>query len=116
MPKSKKEKHKEKDLERVIELDTVEWQNKRLDFTDEVKRLNRVIGQIEGIQKMLTAGRKLDDIVTQCKAVHSAINSVEQRVFKAHLDDVLHRVARLDKKKKREEIAEELEALFKKAS
>ncbi len=91
-------------------------EKKRIDFSDEVKRLNRVIGQIEGIQKMLGAGRKLDDIVTQCKAVHSAIASVEQRVFKAHLEVALNAVVKIDKKKNREEVAEELEALFKKAS
>ena len=88
----------------------------KLDFSDEVKRLNRVIGQIEGIQKMLEAGRKLDDVLTQAKAVHSAISSVESRVFKIYLDAALDDVAKMDKKKNREEIAEELEALFKKAA
>lgn len=88
----------------------------RLDFSDEVKRLNRVIGQIEGIQKMLDSGRKLDDIITQCKAVHSALSSVESRVFKVFLDAALDDVVKIDKKKNREEIADELEALFKKAA
>jgi DNA-binding FrmR family transcriptional regulator len=105
----KKNKDKNKDKERDL-LD-----DGRLDFSDEVKRLNRVMGQIEGIQKMLKAGRKLDDVITQCKAVHSAIASVEQRVFKVHLDAALHHVVKLDKKKHREEVVEELEALFKKA-
>lgn len=110
-----KEKHKEKEIEKDDD-NKVEWVNKRLDFSDEIKRLNRVIGQIEGIQKMLTAGRKLDDIVTQCKAVHSAINSVEHRVFKAHLDDVLHHMVRIGKKKSRQELADDLEDLFKRVS
>lgn len=111
-----KEKHKEKEIEKENDDNKVEWVNKRLDFSDEVKRLNRVIGQIEGIQKMLTAGRKLDDVITQCKAVHSAITSVEHRVFKAHVDDVLHQVVRIGKKKGRKELAEDLEELFKRAS
>jgi len=102
-----KDKDKDKDKDKS--------EKKKLDFSDEVKRLNRVMGQIEGIQKMLTAGRKLDDVITQCKAVHSAISSVEQRVFKVHLDAALNNVVKIDKKKNREEIAEELEALFKKA-
>lgn len=91
-------------------------EKKRLDFGDEVKRLNRVMGQIEGIQKMLMAGRKLDDIITQCKAVHSAIASVEQRVFKIHLEEALNAMTKIEKKKNRAEVAEELELLFKKAS
>lgn len=103
-----KDKNKDKDKDKS--------EKKRMDFSDEVKRLNRVMGQIEGIQKMLTAGRKLDEIINQCKAVHSAIASVEQRVFKIHLDEALHHVVKIDKKKGRAEIAEELEALFKRAS
>lgn len=88
----------------------------RLDFSDEIKRLNRVIGQIEGIQKMLESGRKLDDIITQCKAIHSALSSVEGRVFKVFLEAALDDVVKIDKKKNRAEIADELEALFKKAA
>lgn len=103
-----------KDKDRDKDKDKTE--KKRIDFSDEIKRLNRVVGQIEGIQKMLVAGRKLDEIVTQCKAVHSAIASVEHRVFKAHLEVALNQVAKLDKKKDRREIAEELESLFKKVS
>lgn len=91
-------------------------EKKRVDFSDEVKRLNRVMGQIEGIQKMLAAGRKLDEIINQCKAVHSAISSVEQRVFKLHLEAALDDMTKIEKKKNRAEVAEELEALFKKAS
>ncbi|MDX2073008.1 MAG: metal-sensing transcriptional repressor [Alphaproteobacteria bacterium] len=102
-----KEKEKDKSKDKS--------ERKRLDFSEEIKRLNRVMGQIEGIQKMLAGGRKLDDVMTQCKAVHSAIASVEQRVFKVHLDAALSTVVKLDKKKSREEIAGELEALFKKA-
>lgn len=102
---------KEKDKDR----DKDKTEKKRIDFSDEIKRLNRVIGQIEGIQKMLAVGRKHDDIVTQCKAVHSAISSVEQRVFKIHLEATLNAVVKIDKKKNRAEVIEELEALFKKA-
>lgn len=88
----------------------------KMDFSDEIKRLNRVVGQIEGIQKMLASGRKLDEIIIQSKAVHSALFSIEQRVFKIHLDNTLNDVTKIDKKKNRAEIAEELELLFKKAS
>jgi DNA-binding FrmR family transcriptional regulator len=101
-----KEKEKNKDKK----------EKSRLDFSDEIKRLNRVIGQIEGVQKMLDAGRKLDDVITQCKAIHSAINSVEQRVFKVYLDAALNNVVKIDKKKNRAEVAEEIEYLFKKSA
>ena len=89
--------------------------NSAIDHGDEVKRLNRVVGQIEGIAKMLEGGRKLDDVLIQCKAVHSALKAVELRIVKTHLDQVLNDVAKLDKRKNREQKLEELENLFKHA-
>ncbi|MFO0389497.1 MAG: metal-sensitive transcriptional regulator [Alphaproteobacteria bacterium] len=84
-----------------------------IDASDEVKRLNRVIGQVEGIQKMLSEGRKLQDILIQCRAIHSAVKSVEHRVFKAYVEVALEEVVKLDKKKSRAEKVAELEDLFK---
>ncbi len=87
-----------------------------IDFSDEVKRLNRVIGQVEGIRKMLEEQRKLEDVLIQCKAIHSALKSIESRVFKAHLEVALDEIVKLEKKKHRAEQVEELENLFKHAS
>jgi CsoR family transcriptional regulator, copper-sensing transcriptional repressor len=84
-----------------------------IDASDEVKRLNRVIGQVEGIQKMLSDGRKLQDILIQCRAIHSAVKSVEHRMFKAYVEVALEEVVKLDKKKSRTEKVAELEDLFK---
>ena len=49
----------------------------RIDYRDEVKRLNRVIGQVEGVQSMLDENRKLESVLIQCKAIHSALKAVE---------------------------------------
>jgi CsoR family transcriptional regulator, copper-sensing transcriptional repressor len=87
-----------------------------IDLSDETKRLNRVIGQIEGIRSMLKDQRRLDDVLMQCKAVHSALKSVETRIVKAHLEATLDEVAKIDKKKNRAEKLAELEDLFKQAS
>ncbi len=83
---------------------------------DEIKKLNRVIGQIEGIRKMLEDHRKLEDILIQCKAVHSALRSVESRIFRGYLEVSLDEIVKLDKKKDRSEKVAELEDLFKQAS
>ena len=108
-----KSKHKKADkkIEKPIKQD-----KSALDFTDEMKRLNRITGQIEGIQKMLGAGRKLDDVLTQCKAVHSALTAIENRVFKIYLDATLDDLSKMDKKKNREVLTEELESMFKKVA
>ena len=87
-----------------------------IDHGDEVKRLNRIVGQIEGVAKMLEGGRKLDDVLMQCKAIHSALKSVEARLIKTHLEQLLGEVVKLDKKKSREQLVDGLEALFKQAN
>ena len=87
-----------------------------LDHSDEIKRLNRIIGQIEGVRKMLEGQRKLEDVLMQCKAVHSALRSIETRILKTHLDVALDEIVKIDKKKSRAEKVAELEELFKHAS
>jgi len=86
------------------------------DFRDEVKRLNRIVGQIEGIAKMLKDDRKLDDVLIQCKAVHSALRSIEARVVKVHLDIALSDIAKTEKKKNKAEKISELEEIFRHAA
>ena len=83
---------------------------------DEIKKLNRIIGQIEGVRKMLGEDRKLEAVLMQCKAIRSALKSIESRILKTHLEVVLDDIARLDKKKSRAEKVAELEDLFKQAS
>lgn len=87
-----------------------------LDYSDEMKRLNRIIGQIEGIRKMLDDERGLGDVLVQCKAVHSALKSIENRLIKIHLDEALDDIAKAEKKKNREQKIADLEELFKLAS
>src|SRR5689334_8836750 len=82
---------------------------------DEIKKLNRVIGQIEGIRSMLQDQRKLEDVLIQCKAIHSALKSVESRLIKAHLEVALDDIVKMEKKKNRAERVAELEDLFRRA-
>ncbi len=84
-----------------------------VDRKDEIKRLNRVIGQIEGVSKMLAEHRKLEDVLMQCKAIHSALKSVESRIMKSYLDAALDSIVKLEKKKDRQEKLSEFDALFK---
>ncbi|MDX1974559.1 MAG: metal-sensitive transcriptional regulator [Rickettsiales bacterium] len=106
MAKSKKETKKDKQRSEVTVID----------HSDEVKRLNRIIGQLEGIRKMLENGRKLDAFLIQCKAIHSALKSIESRVLRSHLELALDDIAKNEKKKNRAEKVAQLEELFKQAS
>jgi len=104
--KKDKEKHKDRKREEY----------NHIDHSDEVKRLNRIMGQLEGIRKMLEDQRKLEDVLIQCKAIHSALKSIETRILKAHLEVALDEIVKIEKKKNRAEKIAELEELFKHAS
>ena len=87
-----------------------------IDHSDEIKRLNRIVGQIEGVRKMLEEQRKMEDVLIQCKAIHSALKSIETRILKAHLEVALDDIVKIDKKKNREQKVAKLEELFRHAS
>ena len=53
----------------------------------EIPRLNRAIGQLEGIKKMINEQRYCPEILIQLKAVRSAIKSVESSILKRHLEN-----------------------------
>ncbi|MCX4274257.1 MAG: metal-sensitive transcriptional regulator [Candidatus Gastranaerophilales bacterium] len=53
----------------------------------EIPRLNRAIGQLEGIKKMIEEKRYCPDIIVQLKAARAAIKRVENNVLKTHLED-----------------------------
>ena len=52
------------------------------DHKKHLPRINRVIGQLEGIKKMIDNKRYCPDIMVQLKAVSSAVKSVETQILK----------------------------------
>ncbi len=62
-----------------------EHQNHHHDYGSEMKRLNRVRGQIDGIQKMIDDHRYCPDIITQVRAARSALRAVESSIMEKHL-------------------------------
>ena len=53
----------------------------------EIPRLNRAIGQLEAIKKMIEEQRYCPDIIVQLKAVRSAIKHIESNILKTHLEE-----------------------------
>jgi DNA-binding FrmR family transcriptional regulator len=47
----------------------------------QLQRLNNISGQIEGIKKMYEKGSDCVNIMTQLKAVKSAINGIMDQIF-----------------------------------
>lgn len=55
------------------------------DHSKELPRLNRIAGQVEGVRKMIAEGRYCPDILTQLRAIRSALHSVEANILEEHL-------------------------------
>ncbi|TKC18333.1 metal-sensitive transcriptional regulator [Robertmurraya kyonggiensis] len=56
-------------------------------------RLNRIAGQIRGIQGLIEKNTYCDDIITQISASQAALNSVAKILLEGHLKDcVIERV------------------------
>ena len=53
---------------------------------ENIKRLNKIEGQVRGIKKMIENHRYCIDILTQTKAVRAAIVKVEEKILKNHLN------------------------------
>ncbi len=52
---------------------------------ENLSRLNRIAGQVEGIKKMIEQERDCLALVTQLRAVQSALKAVESNVLHKHL-------------------------------
>ena len=76
----------------------------------EVPRLNRVIGQLEGVKKMIAENRYCPEILIQLKAVRSAIRAVEGNILKRHLQSCV--AQSFDNEQAKTEKIEEPKMLF----
>lgn len=76
------------------------------------KRLNRIIGQLNGVKAMMEERRYCPDILTQMRAARAALKSLEVAMLSKHLDCcVVGAVKRGDEKEIKEKLAE-LETLI----
>ncbi|MBR1777765.1 MAG: metal-sensitive transcriptional regulator [Alphaproteobacteria bacterium] len=80
------------------------------DHTKELGRLNRILGQIEGIKKMIIEHRDCADIMSQLRAARSAIRAVEANVLKTHLQHCV--VQSFNSEQERQQKIDELRELF----
>jgi DNA-binding FrmR family transcriptional regulator len=57
----------------------------------EIGRINRVIGQLEGVKRMIVDGRYCPEILALLRGIRAAVKAVESNILKRHLE---HCVAR----------------------
>lgn len=60
-------------------------QTKGMDHGIHKKRLNRVRGQIDGIDKMIDERRYCPDILIQLRAASKALQAIETEIMKTHI-------------------------------
>ena len=60
------------------------------------QRINRIVGQLRGIEKMVDSGRDCSDILQQISAVKKAIDSLSKEVV---ISDVCRYIAKEDTKR-----------------
>lgn len=53
---------------------------------DVVKRINRAIGQLNGVKDMIEDNRYCGDVLIQLSAAESAVNKVAELIFKEHME------------------------------
>jgi len=58
------------------------------DVTEEkaIKRLRRIRGQVEGIEKMITSRRYCIDVVTQISAAEAALHKLAEVLLRNHIE------------------------------
>lgn len=63
----------------------MEETTKNPNHISEIGKINRAIGQLEGVKKMIEDGRYCVEILQQLKAARSATKSVELSILKRHM-------------------------------
>lgn len=83
---------------------------------NQLTRLDRVAGQVEGVRRMIEEQRYCPEIMTQLRAVRSAVKSLEMEILKSHLNSCVVQALSSSNKKEREQQIEELTGIFQKFS
>ena len=55
----------------------------------EVPRILRIVGQVEGIKKMIESKRHCYEVIHQVRAVRAALRSLEANILENHIEHVL---------------------------
>jgi DNA-binding FrmR family transcriptional regulator len=79
---------------------------------NEILRLSRIRGQIDGIERMIKDDRYCPDIMNQIRSAASALRSIEGQLMQRHLKDCVADALRSKRGKERDKKIRELMDLF----
>ncbi len=87
--------------------------SKHPNYEKHIPRINKVVGQLNGIKKMIEDKRYCPEIITQLKAVSSACQSLEIIMLQKHLETCVIEAFHSKDKKAQSEKIQELTNLYK---
>ncbi len=87
--------------------------NKNPDHIKNIHRINRIHGQLKGVEKMIVEKRYCLEILQQTRAITSAIKSLENNILNKHIDHCVVDAMKKNEKQKKQKI-EELQDLLRK--
>ncbi len=79
----------------------------------QLKRTKRIEGQVRGIGKMIEEQRYCVDIITQIKAIKSALASLEVQIVEDHMNDCVAKGVAKGSARERTKLLKELVDLMK---
>ena len=85
-----------------------------MDKLNYVKRINRIKGQVGGIENMIQESRYCLDVLTQIKAARAALNSLESEILKQHLNSCVKEAFESKNRDQSDALVNELSDFFKK--
>lgn len=83
------------------------------DHTAELKRLNRIAGQVEGVKRMISERRYCPDILAQTRAIQSALKSLDAEILRRHIAHCVHAAAASGDEAELQTKLDEIVAVFK---
>lgn len=86
------------------------------DHAQEFNRMNRIMGQLSGVKKMIDERAYCPEILIQTKAIRSAIMSLELSILNRHLHHCVHSAFTSKDNKDIEAKIQELLDIFKKSN
>lgn len=88
--------------------------SKHPSHTPQISRINRAIGQLEAIKRMIEEGKYCVDIMSQLRAARNAVKTIELGVLETHIGACVAEASRgKDENLKTKRISEIMELLKK---
>lgn len=89
-------------------------QMKGSDHSKQINRLKRIEGQVRGVRVMVEEQKYCVDILTQLKAVRSALRSLEVQILEEHLNHCVKKSLHAKNKAESQQMVDEIISLVSK--